>query len=272
MAFWTASSFLAVDPLAVPPPFLALSLASGSGELIPSDEMPGSVGDACPDLACWLRSLLALVEVGLFLTGGSGSRPKNPNSENRSWPGSRAGGPLERNRLSWRSYPCPGRLRGTAGWNWHGVDDELAGQVLLPVGGFEDGDDLGIGRPQVGRLPDHIGQVERGRDLDVGIAEPTRDDLAELDLVVVLGGVEQDRSGAQDDRRQQLLLAAEDDDLGATGPRHVDQRGAFRVDDVEGEGIVLTGRRRDAVAIATAIESEGSSSSSSRFGSSSTRT
>ena len=72
-------------------------------------------------------------------------------------------------------------------------------------------------------------------------ASPNRlgHDLADLDLLVVVGGVEQDRARAQDDRRKQLLLAAEDDDLGAAGPRDVDQGRAFRVDDVEGERIVL---------------------------------
>ena len=69
-------------------------------------------------------------------------------------------------------------------------------------------------------------------------------------------------------RRQQFLLAAEDDDLAAAGAGDVDERRAFRVDDVKRERIVReqcgAGVRRSAMA--SAIDSGGSSSSSSTFG------
>ena len=74
--------------------------------------------------------------------------------------------------------------------------------------------------------------------------------------------------------REELLLAAEDDDLAAAGPGDMDERRSFRIDDVERERIVRErcARRRAAVAMARAIESGGSSSSSSCFGASITRT
>ena len=70
--------------------------------------------------------------------------------------------------------------------------------------------------PYPSRIP-----APAGIQTTVIIAEPAWHDLAELDLVVVRGRIEKDRTRVQHDGREEFLLAAEDDDLRPARPRDV---------------------------------------------------